>query len=413
MESARYLTLIVAAFCGIGFTACGGGDSGGAAIPPSPPPGGPAVVQKGSRVLEIQVSTPADGDFVGGFREAQTVGMESASLSLDWNGVDIGTDPNTGAPIFADDPATDFLDAANRCYPNTDTKLSLMLRPITTLTRTVPAGFENTPWDDPAMIDRFERFIDHVIAKIPDLEITALAIGSEVDFHFTDPVTQDQYLTFYEAVGDYARAAYSQLYPDKPPLRISVEVTHNGLLNASTSAYYQDLNATSDVIGVSYYPMENGLVEDPSVVAQHFADMLALYPAKNLHFYQLGYPSGYYSTSAYPEFGAGSVTPSINSSDSLQADFVDAVFAAWDTHASRINLIGFTWMHDETEADVAAIVALPAFGGTTTPPPDLVEFLRTLGLRTDGAVDKPAWSRLRAQTTARGWTDSGMSLICN
>jgi hypothetical protein len=370
-------------------------------------------VQKGTRVLEVQVSEPANGDFAGAFNLAQTIGTEAASLSLDWSAIDIGTDMTTGAPVYANDPATDFLSIVNGCYPNSGTQLSLMLRPITTLVRKVPPGFENTAWDDPAMIDRFNQFLDHVLAKIPDIEISALAIGSEVDLHFADSVTEQQYITFFEATADHARMRYAQLYPLKAPLPVAVEVTHKGLLSATKSAYYQQLNSSSDVIGVSYYPMEGGLVQDPVVVAQDFADLVALYPGKNLHFFQLGYPSGYYSTAAYPEYGAGNVTPSINSSGDLQAQFIDAVFAAWDTHATRINQIGFTWMHDETEADVAATVADPAFGGTTTPPPDFVEFLRTLGLRTDNEVDKPAWTALSQQVAARGWTDTGQTLVCN
>ena len=93
---------------------------------------------KGDRILEIQVSEPASGDFVGAFNLAQSIGMESASLSVDWNGIDVGTDPITGEPIYADDPATDFLTIANGCYPNSDTELSLMLRPITTLAKMAP-----------------------------------------------------------------------------------------------------------------------------------------------------------------------------------------------------------------------------------------------------------------------------------
>jgi len=103
----------------------------------------------------------------------------------------------------------------------------------------------------------------------------------------------------------------------------------------------------------------------------------------------------------------------INSSGTLQSQFIEAVFEAWDTHANRIDLIGFTWMHDETEADVAAIIANPAFGGLTNPPPDFVEFLRTLGLRTDAATDKPAWTTLASEVQARGWADTGMQLTCN
>ena len=193
----------------------------------------------------------------------------------------------------------------------------------------------------------------------------------------------------------------------------SSEVTHKGLLDPGTRVYYQQLNDASDVIGVSYYPLENGLVQDPSVVAQHFSDLPALFPDKNLHFFQLGYPSGYYATDAYPEYAAGDVTPLIGSSAILQSDFIEAVFDSWDDHADRIDLISFTWMHDETQADVAAIAANPAFGGLDDPPPDFVEFLRTLGLRTDAAVNKPAWTTLANEAAARGWSDTGFQLTCS
>ncbi len=378
-------------------------------------PGLNNVVPRGARLLEIHVSEPASGDFVTAFNAAQAVGMDAASLSLDWNAIDIGTDLATDppTPIYADDPVTDFLTIANGCYPNSDTKVSLLLRPITTLTRMVPPGFENTPFDDPAMIDRFRQFIDHVFAKIPDLDLTALAIGSEVDLHLLDADARQQYRTFYEQVSAYARDAYAQRYPHKAPLAVAVEVTHHGLLDPATSAYYQQLNAASDVIGVSYYPLVNGIVQDPGVVARDFADLLDLYPGKNLHFFQLGYPSGYYSTAAYAEFAAGRVAPVIDSSDQLQARFITAVFDAWDAHAQRIGIIGFTWMHDETQSDVAAITANPAFGGTANPAPELVEFLRTLGLRTEAAADKPAWIQLTDEALARGWSHTGHHLICN
>lgn len=409
----KYLKLLTIALIAA-VSGCGGGGGSAQPLPPLPSPPPTTVVPKGDRVLEIQVSEPANGDFAGAFNLAQSVGMESASLSLDWNGVDIGTDNTVvpPAPIYANDPATDFLAIANGCYPNSGTKLSLMLRPITTLAKMAPPGFENMAFNDPAMIARFQQFIDHVFAKMPDLEITALAIGSEVDFYLLDINLQQEYLAFYEQVSSYARTSYSQLYPNKPPLTITVEVTHKALLDPGSSSFYQQLNTHSDAIGVSYYPLEGGLVQNPSIVAADFAAMIALYPGKNLHFFQLGYPSGYYSTAAYPEYAAGQVTPSINSSDTLQSQFVDAVFEAWDTHAARIDLIGFTWMHDETEADVAATIANPAFGGLQNPPPDYVEFLRTLGLRTEAATDKPAWTTLVGEAAARGWSDTGQTLSC-
>lgn len=406
MEKVKHWT--ITAFVILVIAACSGGGGNGDKNPID------RAVAKGDRILEIQTSEPANGDFAAAFNLAQTVGMESASLAVDWNEIDIGTDNNTvpPIPIYANDPDTDFLAIANSCYPNTNTKLSLMLRPITTLTKMAPPGFENIPFDDPAMIERFKAFLDHAFSKIPDIEITALAIGSEVDLYLLDPDLQDEYLIFYEQVIAYARIAYAQLYPDKALLKVTVEVTHKGLLDPATSAYYQQLNDFSDVIGVSYYPLEDGLVQDPSVVAQHFSDLLALYPDKNLHFFQLGYPSGYYATAAYPEYEAGDVTPVIDSSGTLQSDFIESVFDAWDDHTGRIDLISFTWMHDMTQTDVAATIADPAFGGLSDPPPDYVEFLRTLGLRSEAAVDKPAWTTLANQAAARGWSDTGFELTC-
>jgi len=410
MDQPRHVPLILA---GLFLVACGGS--------PSPDntgssnPGGTGVVPRGDRLMEIQVSEPANGDFVSGFNLAQSIGMDSASLSVDWSGIDTGTDTSTvpPTPIYASDPAADFLAIANGCYPNSNTRLSLILRPITTLAKMVPPGFENLPFDEPLMIERFKLFIDHVFAKIPDLEITALAIGSEVDLYLTDLGLQQEYLAFYEQVSAHARTAYAQMYPGKPPLNITVEATHGSLLSPATSGYYQQLNLFSDVIGVSYYPLAGGLVQDPAIVHTDFAGLIALYPGKNLHFFQLGYPSGYFSTDAYPEYAAGRVTPIINSSDALQSQFIEQVFAAWDDNAARISLIGFTWMHDETEADVAATAADPAFGGTTNPAPDYVEFLRTLGLRTDAASDKAAWVTLADEAGQRGWTDTGMLFSCN
>jgi hypothetical protein len=177
----------------------------------------------------------------------------------------------------------------------------------------------------------------HRALKISIILALAACNSGGVDYFLLTVGPRAEYRVFFEAVSDYARLTYAQMYPDKPPLDVTVEATHNGLLDPDTRAYYQQLNASSDVIGVSYYPLKNGLVQDPSVVFQHFADMLDLYPDKNLHFFQLGCPSSYYAKDAYPEYSAGDVRPVIESSALLQSDFIQAVFDAWDDHADRIH----------------------------------------------------------------------------
>ena len=402
--------------------ACGGGGSGDSAPAAQVTPPTPMPLAKGERILEIDVNQASDNDFAAAFNLANKIGMQSATLSLDWTLIDIGT--NTGvsptAPIFQTDPDLNFLAIANACYPNSNTRVSLTLRPITTLVTNLPDAISTLPFNDAAVIDRFKALIDFVYTQIPDLNLTSLVIGSEVDLNLTSDSQRSEYLEFYQSVSQYARDQYALLFPARPPLKISVEVTHRGLLDSATQTYYQQLNQSSDVIGVSYYPLQNGMVELPTIVHSDFDSLTALYPGKQLYFYQLGYPSGYYDMAAYAEYAAGNTSPMIGSSDLMQADFVGEVFSAWDEHINDIGLIDFTWLNDLSEAGVAETTADPAFGGTTNPAPEFVEFLRTLGLRTNaglngampGGSDKAAFSRLAQEASSRGWNDTGQVFTC-
>jgi len=388
---AKFLTLGLTLLT---LSACGGNNNNNTAA------GGPT---KGDRILEIDVTAAADGDFATAFDTALAAGMESISLSVDWNQIDIGTDSSVfpPVPIYETDPNQDFPAIANFCYPKTGTGITFTLRPIITLVKNVPAGFESTPFNDQGLIDRFKALIDHVFTKIPDLEINTLAIGSEVDLYLNTTQLRTEYLEFYKQVSAYARIAYAAQYPGKKPLKISVEVTHAGLLDATTAAYYQSLNAFSDVVAISYYPLQSGLVQNPTIIHSDIQTLETLYPDKEIFFLQLGYPSGYYSTEAFPEFLNGTVTPVIASSDVMQSQFIAEVFKAWDK-SKQIKLIDFTWL---------AIAAEPAFGGSVSPAPEFVEFLRTLGLRTNSGLngtpltgtDKPALTTLKKKAVARGW----------
>ena len=239
-----------------------------------------------------------------------------------------------------------------------------------------------------------------------------MAIGSEIDLYLLNDTQRAQFAIFYAAVADYARATYRSLYPEKAPLRVTTEVRHAALLDPILSSYYLDLHSHSDTIGVSYYPLDNDQVLPPDRVATDFSDLVALYGDKPIVFFQLGYPSGYYDSAAYPELVRHEVIATIGSSDVIQAEFIEAVFSAWDTHIEHIALISFTWLNDETETNVQDIIADPAFGGGVPPSPGFVEFLRTLGLRTESGIPKPAFERLREAAAARGWEGKEATLTC-
>jgi len=123
------------------------------------------------------------------------------------------------------------------------------------------------------------------------------------------------------------------MYPGKPPLLVATEVTHKSLLEPTFIACYMELRQHSDSVGISYYPLDNDRVQSAGRVAAEFGDPVGRYGDRPLVFLQLGYPSGYFSADIDPELDRGEVVPALDSSEQLQADFVDAVFEAWDRYA--------------------------------------------------------------------------------
>ncbi len=75
-------------------SSCGGG--GSSTTPPAgnqPPP--TTVVAKGDRIMEIDLTLPADEDFISAFNKGRDVGMESISVSLDWTVIEVGLNQNS------------------------------------------------------------------------------------------------------------------------------------------------------------------------------------------------------------------------------------------------------------------------------------------------------------------------------
>lgn len=95
-------------------------------------------------------------------------------------------------------------------------------------------------------------------------------------------------------------------------------------------------------------------------------------------------------------------SPENNSSEAQQADFITAVFEAWDNHNNRIRLIDLAWQYDVSSAAVEQWVI--DFGMTGTPnETEFRAYLGTLGLNNYDTTEKAAMRRLRAELNARKW----------
>lgn len=307
------------------------------------------------------------------FKVGKDLGMTQTGMFQTWKAIE------TSSLVYN----MAYFNIANIYYPANNMPLDLTLVPINTNVLEVPSDLTVTPMSSTVMISRFNRLLDTIKAHIPNVTLTSLVIGSEHDVYFGNNTTQwNDYITFYNATMTYAKTLW-------PGLKVSTELTFNGITTHSTLA--QTMNANSDYIGVSYYPLNTNFTVKPvSTIPTDFATLVSLFPSQQLCFYQYGYPSSTLCAS----------------SDLQQAQFITQTFQSWDQYHNNIKMIDFTWLHD---LDPAQVTYLSTYYNLNDPV--FLEYLRTLGVRTWGnkGTDKPALHELRCQAKARGYNSLPIS----
>jgi len=356
-------------------SSCGSGGSGGSA----------SVTPKGSRTLGMDIvdTTPAS-DFNNNVTLAKSAGVQVMQLHMLWNGFEQSL--ASGCSSTLQDPGS-ILSIYNSVLPSKGLKMNLGILPITTSISGIPSDLK--PFGDPAysnanMICRFNKVLDFVHAALPNVTLNSLALGNEIDAYSGASAFQFwvDYGNFYTQVAAHAHT----LWPGVP---VTINGTFAGVYGTSSNPYaqaaYQSLHNVSDVVGVNYYPIDSGFnVKNPSIIAGDIAGLVALYPNKPIYFQEVGYQSG----STYT-----------GSSQALQAQFVTAIFQAWDAHASQIPYMAFLRLNDVSHS--AAINTAIAYGlpGNNS----FIEYIETLGLRDYAGNDKLAFTQLKSETHARGW----------
>ncbi|MBC7805213.1 MAG: hypothetical protein H7145_03585 [Akkermansiaceae bacterium] len=210
---------------------------------------------------------------------------------------------------------------ANQFYPAWKMSLLLILRPINTVKREVPADLAAVAWDDKRMRARFRALLDHVLGEMPDVTLAGIVLGNEVsDFLSAETDGWRTYRTFLSEMRDYVHAK-------RPGVPVGVTISHGGLTDGKTRRKAQALNAVCDAVFVTYYPLHPDFtVRSPNAPLADFESALYLYPNKPIHFVEAGYPS----------------SPDCKSDEAKQACFVESAFAAWDKHAAQVPTVAFS-----------------------------------------------------------------------
>lgn len=339
-----------------------------------------AQVPKGDRILAWQVDMAENMDYDSAYGYALAGCMESIHLFFPWSSIE----PDAGNFDAAFIAQT--LDIIDIYHPAFGIKAELQIAPINTVARETPADLLATPWDSPVMINRFKAFLDTLFAHIPNLELTALNIGNESDlFLGTDAARYTAFGTFLDSIAPHAKQLYFNLHGTDLP--IGTTLTLKGLTQPTTASLCQGLNANRDLIATTYYPLDNDFTMlPPSVVAGDFADLVAQYPdtSKPIYFVECGYAS----------------SDTCNSSEALQAQFYQSVFAAWDNHIANVKYLTIFKTNDWSQADIDTFQQYYGINDIR-----FLEYLRSLGVRTwDGnGVSKLAYSTILCELDSRGW----------
>jgi len=172
-----------------------------------------------------------------------------------------------------------------------------------------------------------------------------------------------------------------------PNVEVSSIIQFSVLNNTNKLALYSNLLPDLDNAALTYYPLNADFTMRPvSTVATDFTLMVNAIPGKNILLQECGYPSSLVN----------------NSSEAQQADFVTAVFEAWDNNINRIRLIDLSWQYDVSSSTVDQWVI--DFGMTGNLNETAFRgYLGTIGLNNFDSTEKAAMQRLGDELQVRKW----------
>ena len=216
------------------------------------------------------------------------------------------------------------------------------------------------------------------------LLLASLAIGNEIDATFgNDPKLWQQYTTFFRETSTHARSL-------RPGLLVGAKAMFPGAVGYAQEPF-QKLNEYSDIVMVTYYPLDEDFqVQDPAQVQTDLRELTSTYKGRPIFLAEAGYPSSQVN----------------GSSKAKQAEFMQYIFKTWDEYAEQIQLISFTWLTDLSLESVAEFEDYYGFENKA-----FAEFLRTLGMRTfeGSGSNKAAYLTLQAKAKIRGMNAVGIS----
>lgn len=300
-------------------------------------------------------------DLVQDLKDLRAAGLRFQYISVKWNELE----PEKGKIDLKK------IDDAVNGLGGLGFDLAITIQTLDTNNRTLPADLMDKAFDSPEMRSRWEKLLRAVVPRF-SAKVRWVMLGNEVDVYLAEhPAELDKYADFV----DRGRQLVREI---KPGLAVGVTCTFSGARGRPD--HFQRLNRKSDVVALTYYPLKPDFgVQPVSVVEGDVAKMVEMAGRKPLLIQEAGYPAD----------------PLLGSSEEKQAEFVDALFDAGNTHPGRIAAVNYFLLVDFNDQLLATFLKYYRL-----PSARFRAYLATIGLRTADGTPRKSYAtflrRLRA-----------------
>ncbi len=331
---------------------------------PSPPPTTQSPTLIGTLATTNKNTVPGPVGFYSLMDLVTGAGVNFFLSGHDW--ADLEPSPGTfdfGGSLVQ--PLTDMLAR----YPQF-AGFGFVINVLNGSSRLTPADLDDLPFDDPAVLERFDALIDALAAEPLSAKLGYILVGNEVDSMLADPADAAAFVTFYQR-------AVNRIHLKLPKVKVSTIVSAGGAMGR-TPKLFADLSALSDFVTYTYYPTAGTatgtwVMRPTSEVKSDLDWLAALACDKPFAFTEIGYSSSI----------------DLDSSESQQADFVREVFADLDTYRQQGRL---AFLHYEALYDLPPNTCDAYTIQDSAVADSICTFLRSLGLRSyDTDVPRQAW----------------------
>ena len=341
-------------------------------------------VAKGSRVFGMDISDePTGGSYADNLASLKSIGGSFQTLHLYWSEIEAaGSGATSGA--FTD-PYGGALAALNSIANAQGVKVTLRIHPVDLPGKFVPSDLSATRFNNANLKTRAKAMIAYVFTKISPSNVNQIFLGNEIDGYNPGSDTNfwTDYGDFLNEVGDYIGTNYSVPVGFITTLTGVTDATKTLAGGWNSVTVFNAWMAAVDTLGVTYYPLTNTFQMKPNTgVATDFQTLVA-FTAKPIHIEEVGYSS----------------SASTSGSEYLQAEFFCEVFKAWDAHHTRIPSLTALRMIDKTRAASEATATTYGLAGNES----FIEYIRTLGLKSNTAAVKPAFTLIASELQKRGF----------